>query len=64
MGQPQQPEARRSERGGTTQNAAEAKARSGVGKVRKGRPHGMDKGKKGGGKGGGVPPENQPPYPS
>ncbi|REE94823.1 hypothetical protein [Thermomonospora umbrina] len=66
MGQPQQPEQRRSERGGTTHDAAEKAARSGQTRqtVGKGHPHGTDKGRKGGGKGGGVPPDQRPPHPS
>lgn len=64
MGQPQQPELRRSGRGGTTQDAREKAAASGQMQAKKARPQGADKGAKGGGKGGGVPPDQQPPHPS
>ncbi|HEX2314524.1 MAG TPA: hypothetical protein VHJ17_12350 [Thermomonospora sp.] len=64
MGQPQQPEQRRSEQGGTTHDAAEKAARSGQTRAAKGRPHGTDKGNRGGGKGGGVPPDQRPPHPA
>jgi hypothetical protein len=62
MGQPQQPEQRRSDRGGATQDSAKGVARSGR-KVGKGHPHGTDKGNRGGGRGGGVPPEQRPQHP-
>jgi hypothetical protein len=62
MSQPAQPERRRSEHGGTTQDAAKEVAQ---GKTpTKGHPHGTDKGGKGGGRGGGVPPEQQPDHPT
>lgn len=52
---PQQPEQRRSDKGGATpQDVAELKARQA--RARGGEPHGTDKGDKGGGEGGGVPP--------
>ncbi|CAM5676075.1 MULTISPECIES: hypothetical protein [Streptomyces] len=66
MSNPQQPEQRRSDKGGATpQDSAEMKARqpetrSGPGA----RAHGTDKdGSKGGGPGGGVPPEERPDHP-
>ena len=61
MPNPQQPELRRAERGGTTDDAAKQIPE----KTRlKGRPHGTDKGTKGGGKGPGKkPPEQSPPHP-
>ena len=62
MTNPQQPEIRRSEKGATDQDsrkaAVEAEDTGG------GHPHGTDKGNKGGGRGGGVPPEQQSPFPS
>lgn len=62
MASPQQPEARRSGRGGATpQDSRKQKAGEGLqGGAKEGRPHGTDKGRKGGGKGGAVPPEQQP----
>ena len=57
MPNPQQPELRRSERGGTTEDAAKQIPE----KIReKGRPHGTDKGSKGGGA---KPPDQRPPHP-
>lgn len=65
MSSPQQPEARRSERGGATpQDSRELKAQAPREEAaRKGRPHGTDKGHKGGGEGGAVPPEQRPDHP-
>jgi hypothetical protein len=60
MSNPQQPELRRSEKGSTTQDAAELRASGTPG----GKPHGTDKGNKGGGEGGGVPPDQRPDHPS
>ncbi|MFE4579172.1 hypothetical protein [Streptomyces chartreusis] len=59
MSNPQQPEQRRSQKGGATpQQSGEIKAREAEAK---GRPaHGTDKG---GGKGGGAPPDQQPEHP-
>ncbi|MFF1309169.1 hypothetical protein [Streptomyces sp. NPDC058307] len=63
MSDPQQPEQRRSQKGGgTPQESGELKARQPeTGEA--GRAHGTDKGDKGGGKGGGVPPDQQPEHP-
>ncbi|CAM5652456.1 MULTISPECIES: hypothetical protein [Streptomyces] len=65
MSNPQQPEQRRSDKGGATpQDSGELKARQPAG--RGGRPHGSDKagkGGKGGGEGGGAPPAQQPDHP-
>lgn len=65
MSSPQQPEQRRSDKGATTQDAAEAKAgmdrRIGPGGSE--RPHSTDKGRRGGGEGGGVPPDQEPDHP-
>lgn len=62
MSNPQQPEQRRSQKGGSTpQQSGELKARQ-TG-PEQGRAHGTDKGDKGGGKGGGVPPDQQPEHP-
>ncbi|GII03043.1 hypothetical protein [Planobispora takensis] len=65
MPEPQQPELRRSERGGTSDkdNTGISQSRSSKGRSA-GRPHGTDKGHRGGGKGGGVPPDQQPPHPA
>ncbi|MDA0634519.1 hypothetical protein ACQEUU_19250 [Nonomuraea sp. CA-218870] len=62
MVKPQQPELRRSGKGATDTDSAQAipEKRRGSG----GHAHGTDKGRKGGGKGGGVPPGQQPPHPS
>ncbi|MBL1084570.1 hypothetical protein JK359_21810 [Streptomyces actinomycinicus] len=63
MSNPQQPEQRRSDKGGATpQDVAELKARQ-AHRDEAGRPHGSDKGAKGGGEGGGVPPAQQPEHP-
>ncbi|NED12995.1 hypothetical protein [Streptomyces sp. SID9124] len=66
MSNPQQPEQRRSDKGGATpQDSARTKAaqkdpaRPGAGK----HAHGTDKGHKGGGEGGATPPEQQPDHP-
>lgn len=62
MSNPQQPEQRRSEKGGATpQDVAELKARQTESKG--GRAHGTDKGDKGCGEGGGVPPDQQAEHP-
>lgn len=66
MSNPQQPERRRSDKGGATpQDSAEIKAgqpgRSGPGGSRRG--HGTDKGNKGGGEGGATPPDQRPDHP-
>ncbi|AEY87521.1 MULTISPECIES: hypothetical protein [Streptomyces] len=67
MSNPQQPEQRRSDKGGATpQDSGELKARQPAGRDAGGRPHGSDKagkGGKGGGEGGGVPPAQQPDHP-
>ncbi|MFD6286521.1 hypothetical protein [Streptomyces sp. NPDC060205] len=64
MSNPQQPEQRRSDKGGATpQDSGELKARQGAAQDAGTRPHGTDKGKKGGGEGGGVPPAQQPDHP-
>ncbi|GAA2504539.1 hypothetical protein [Streptomyces longisporus] len=63
MSNPQQPEQRRSAKGGATpQRSGELKARQDQSKGG-GHAHGTDKGKKGGGKGGGVPPDQQADHP-
>ncbi|MFF5403212.1 hypothetical protein ACFY8K_14285 [Streptomyces misionensis] len=62
MSNPQQPEQRRSDKGGATpQDGGELKARQAQGGGA--RPHGSDKGEKGGGEGGGVPPAQRPDHP-
>ncbi|GIH72896.1 hypothetical protein [Sphaerimonospora thailandensis] len=64
MSQPQQPEIRRSGRGGSTDEDIDLTPESVSGGDTSGHPHGTDKGDKGGGEGGGVPPDQRPPYPS
>jgi hypothetical protein len=64
MTHPQQPELHRSEKGANVQDAKDSNAAEGIHVADPGRPHGVDKGNKGGGKGGGVPPEQQSPHPS
>ncbi|MFJ5534798.1 hypothetical protein [Streptomyces sp. NPDC093261] len=62
MPNPQQPEQRRSTKGGATpQQSAELKARQAQAKG--GHAHGTDKGDKGGGRGGGVPPDQRTEHP-
>ncbi|MEV7689777.1 hypothetical protein ACFW1F_29040 [Streptomyces bungoensis] len=64
MSNPQQPEQRRSDKGGATpQDSGELKARQKTERGGGARPHGPDKGGKGGGEGGGVPPAQQPEHP-
>lgn len=64
MSNPQQPEQRRSDKGGATpQDSGELKARQSDGGGPGVRPHGTDKGAEGGGEGGGVPPAQQPDHP-
>ncbi|WP_251092020.1 hypothetical protein [Streptomyces sp. Caat 7-52] len=64
MSNPQEPEQRRSDKGGATpQDSGELKARQRPGHGAGARPHGSDKGAKGGGEGGGVPPAQQPDHP-
>jgi hypothetical protein len=58
MGQPQQPEQRRSGHGGTTQEAAKEAARTGQTRTSKGRPHGSDKTDRT------VPPDQRPEHPA
>jgi hypothetical protein len=58
---PQQPEQRRHGLGATVQDGDEVRADPQP--PRGGRPHGTDKGRKGGGRGGGVPPGQRSPYP-
>ncbi|MEV5911283.1 hypothetical protein DMH25_04925 [Streptomyces sp. WAC 01325] len=63
MSNPQQPEQRRSDKGGATpQDSGELKARQAK-EQGEGHAHGTDKGSKGGGEGGGVPPDQQPDHP-
>ena len=61
MTKPQQPEIRRSGRGATDQDSAKTKIAD---HPNAGRPHGTDRGSKGGGHGGGVPEGQRPPHPS
>ncbi|MEU6666831.1 ANTAR domain-containing protein [Streptomyces sp. NPDC046727] len=64
MSNPQQPERRRSDKGGATpQDSGELKARQAARRDAEARPHGSDKGEKGGGEGGGVPPAQRPDHP-
>ncbi|MGW7053969.1 hypothetical protein [Streptomyces sp. NPDC054887] len=63
MSNPQQPEQRRSDKGGATpQDSAELKAgQPGTGGSK--HAHGTDKGNKGGGEGGGTPPDQRADHP-
>lgn len=64
MSNPQQPEQRRSDSGGgTPEDSAELKASQPRAPRGSDRAHGTDKGEKGGGEGGGTPPEQQPDHP-
>lgn len=64
MSNPQQPEQRRSDKGGATpQDSAELRARNARTRER-GKAHGTDiEGEKGGGQGGGVPPDQRSDHP-
>ncbi|WUI04040.1 hypothetical protein OHR68_20340 [Spirillospora sp. NBC_00431] len=62
MPNPQQPEARRSERTAVTGEPA-PEATDPKSTRSKGHAHGTDKGNKGGGEGGGTPPDQRPPHP-
>jgi hypothetical protein len=63
MSNPQQPELRRSGKAATNAKSSDAIPETKSGAKRSGHPHGTDKGRKGGGKGGSVPPEQRPPHP-
>ncbi|CAL9287910.1 hypothetical protein [Streptomyces sp. R02] len=63
MSNPQQPELRRSEKGGATPQDSGARKASQPGRGAGGHAHGTDRGGKGGGRGGGKPPEQQPDHP-
>ncbi|MEV5552581.1 hypothetical protein AB0L44_02910 [Nonomuraea wenchangensis] len=63
MTNPQQPELRRSGKSATEPKSANAIPETRSGGKRSARPHGTDKGGRGGGKGGGVPPGQQSPHP-
>ncbi|CAL9402112.1 hypothetical protein [Streptomyces werraensis] len=63
MSNPQQPELRRSEKGGATPQESGARKASQPGRGAGGQAHGTDRGGKGGGRGGGKPPEQQPDHP-
>lgn len=63
MSNPQQPEIRRSGKSPTEFKSAQAVRDTKSGARRSARPHGTDKGHRGGGQGGGVPPGQRPPYP-
>ncbi|MFI8825069.1 hypothetical protein [Streptomyces sp. NPDC053431] len=66
MSNPQQPEQRRSGKGAATpQDMASLKAAESRETRRgRGKPHGTDKGERGGGEGGGVPPDQQKKRPN
>jgi len=64
MPSPQQPELRRNDKGPATDNDQRQNVLSGSGGPGGENAHGTDKGNKGGGEGGGVPPGNASPYPS
>lgn len=61
MTNPQEPEVRRSRRGTTAQQGKEITEEKRD--DRTGKPQGTDKGEKGGGEGGGVPPDQRSPHP-
>lgn len=63
MTEPQQPELRRSGGGGANDENVDVIPES-ASAAKPANPHGTDKGNKGGGEGGGVPPDQRPPYPS
>ncbi|TMR92252.1 hypothetical protein [Nonomuraea basaltis] len=63
MSNPQQPELRRSGKALTGSKSADAVRETKEATKRAAHPHGTDKGRKGGGKGGGVPPEQRPQHP-
>ncbi|PKW06000.1 hypothetical protein SAMN05428944_6959 [Streptomyces sp. 1222.5] len=60
---PQQPEQRRRDKGGAPQDSGRLKAGQPTDRGPGGHPHGSDKGRKGGGEGGGVPPAQKPEHP-
>ncbi|MFJ6386991.1 hypothetical protein ACIQJT_05225 [Streptomyces sp. NPDC091972] len=63
MSNPQQPELRRSDKGaGTPQDSQSRKAAQAANEG--GHAHGTDRGDKGGGRGGGTPPEQKPDHPA
>ncbi|GGS94145.1 hypothetical protein GCM10010156_60530 [Planobispora rosea] len=64
MTQPQQNEIRRSGGAPTNDENLDVVPESPSGKVSGGHAHGTDKGNRGGGEGGGVPPDQQPPHPA
>ncbi|MEU0060600.1 hypothetical protein [Streptomyces sp. NPDC006334] len=63
MPNPQQPEIRRDDKGAATPEDSRRLKASQAGGGASGHPHGTDKGDKGGGEGGGVPPAQQPDHP-
>ncbi|MET7327854.1 hypothetical protein [Nonomuraea sp. NPDC005650] len=63
MSNPQQPEIRRSGKSPTEFKSAHLVPEKQRGVRRAAHPHATDKGNKGGGKGGGVPPDQRSPYP-
>ncbi|MGW7265180.1 hypothetical protein [Streptomyces sp. NPDC054842] len=62
MPDPQQPELRRSDKGGATPEDSQSLKASQPSKGG-GRAKGTDRGDKGGGEGGGTPPDQQPDHP-
>lgn len=64
MSNPQQPELRRSDKGAGTPQDSEARKAAQPTAVNGGHAHGTDRGGKGGSKGGGTPPEQQPDHPA
>ncbi|WP_130492674.1 hypothetical protein [Motilibacter rhizosphaerae] len=60
---PQQPELGRNRKGGTSDKAEKIR-NSSPSASQGGQAHGTDKGNKGGGEGGSVPPDQQSPYPA
>ena len=64
MPNPQQPELRRNDKGPATDNDQRQNEIGASGGPGGANAHGTDKGNKGGGEGGGVPPGNASPFPS
>ncbi|MEU3662519.1 hypothetical protein ACWDTR_28930 [Streptomyces sp. NPDC003470] len=64
MSNPQQPELRRSDKGAATSEDSQARKAAQPARGSGGRAHGTDRGDKGGGEGGGTPPEQQPDHPA
>ncbi|MFH8469960.1 hypothetical protein [Streptomyces sp. NPDC017991] len=64
MSNPQQPEVRRSDKGAATPQDSQARKAAQRTRGNGGHAQGTDRGEKGGGEGGGTPPEQQPDHPA